>query len=82
MTHRFFGDKLLIGGELAGTPLSQDLGLEYDELESCADVLIWCEEEFMRMCESKDTKSESELEREVAVVRHLLEKVTEVSAVL
>jgi len=82
LARSFLGGKLLIGRDLARAPLSQNLALDYEELESFAAFLRFCEEELMRRCESKNTESDSALAREVAVIRHLLEKVAEVSAVL
>ncbi len=80
---RLLCDKLLIGQDLLRSSLSRNLQLGYDELEDLADSLRRRNNEVsMEIRESQDPRAKGDLEYMVAVIEHLLEKVTEACAMV
>ena len=69
---------MLIGGDLSGKRISGNLPLAFDELQDLADSLDWHKKKLMTdLACSEDAASKSNLEGNLAVLEHLLEKVNE-----
>ncbi|HVO63835.1 MAG TPA: hypothetical protein VMT53_23125 [Terriglobales bacterium] len=76
-------DSWQVGRDLVGRGLSRNLQLGCDELEDLADALVRREKQLTRDIKClTDPVAKNELERELFVLDHFLEKVTEACAMV
>jgi hypothetical protein len=76
-------DEWEVGRELAGRGLSRNLRLGFDELGDLAESLTRRKKQLMKEIEClAEPTAKGELERELFVLEHLLEKVTEACAMV
>ena len=76
-------DELKIGRDLVGKGLSRNLQLDFDELEDLADFLKWRKKQLMSEIGClTEPAAKNDLERQLFVLEHFLEKVTEACAMV
>jgi len=72
-----------IGRDLVGKGLSRNLELGFDELEGLADSLKWRSRQLMNKIRClPEPAAKKDLERQLFVLEHFLEKVTEACAMV
>ena len=76
-------DELGIGRDLVGKGLSRNLQLGFDELEDLADSLNWRRKQLINEIGClTEPAAKNDLERQLFVLEHFLEKVTEACAMV
>lgn len=76
-------DELGIGRDLVGKGLSRNLQLGFDELEDLADSLNWRRKQLMSQIGClAESAAKNDLERQLFVLEHFLERVTEACAMV
>jgi hypothetical protein len=76
-------DKWDVGCDFGGKGLSRNLQLGFDELEHLADALAWRKRRLTeKICSLAEPAAKETLERQLFILEHFLEKVTEACAML